>query len=442
MVIFCITCKGRVQHLEKTLHRNLDDNPGDNCKFVLLDYNSPDHLRYFLANECLSEIESDRLVVYSYSGEHPFRMAHAKNMAHRCGILEDGSVLVNLDADNLTGPGFADYISAQFTDNEDMFLWSKMIQSGPDRLPRGISGRIVVSKKAFVHSGGYDERFDTWSPDDKDFNLRLRRLGFEGQEIDPVYLNAVLHNDKMRFKEYKHAATPDGCESFESVNDIETTIANYGNFGCGTVYRNFISDPIELKPLPTRIFGIGTHKTATTSLHAALKILGYDSAHWKSAHWAKAIWDQMKASGRSLTLEQHYALCDLPISLLYKELDLAYPGSKFILTVRDEDAWIASVRNHWDPELNQFRAAWDHDPFSHKVHKLIYGQKGFNEELFRRKYREHNADVRLYFSGRPEDLLTMDMDRSSCNGWVVLCNFLDQPIPDVSYPRKFVTREN
>src|ERR1035438_573323 len=191
MVIFCITCKGRVQHLEKTLHRNLDDNPGDNCKFVLLDYNSPDHLRYFLANECLSEIESDRLVVYSYSGEHPFRMAHAKNMAHRCGILEDGSVLVNLDADNLTGPGFADYISAQFTDNEDMFLWSKMIQSGPDRLPRGISGRIVVSKKAFVHSGGYDERFDTWSPDDKDFNLRLRRLGFEGQEIDPVYLNAV-----------------------------------------------------------------------------------------------------------------------------------------------------------------------------------------------------------------------------------------------------------
>jgi hypothetical protein len=66
------------------------------------------------------------------------------------------------------------------------------------------------------------------------------------------------------------------------------------------VYRNFDPTPIHLNPLPTRIFGIGFHKTATNSLNAALKILGYDSAHWESGAWAKAIWKEMTGSGRSL----------------------------------------------------------------------------------------------------------------------------------------------
>lgn len=49
-------------------------------------------------------------------------------------------------------------------------------------------------------------------------------------------------------------------------------------------------------------------------------------------------------------LERHYALCDPPIPILYEKLDQAYPGSKFILTVRNEDKWLTSVRNHWSRE--------------------------------------------------------------------------------------------
>ena len=40
-------------------------------------------------------------------------MAHAKNMAHRLGIIEGADILCNLDADNFTGPGFASYIAEQ-----------------------------------------------------------------------------------------------------------------------------------------------------------------------------------------------------------------------------------------------------------------------------------------------------------------------------------------
>ena len=439
MVVFCTTCKGRASHLEQTLPRNLWDNSGyDNCRFVVLDYNSLDHLSRYLQERCRAAINSGRLIIYGFPAAEKFRMAHAKNMAHRLGIAEGADILVNLDADNFTGPDFAQYVADHFKQHGDnSFLWAKML---PGVLDRGISGRIAVSKQAFVKAGGYDEKYDTWGRDDRDFNERLRRLGCCAHEIDPKYLQAVRHNDKLRFKEYPHARSLAAAGEDEIESSIsDATIANCGKIGIGTVYRNFDPKPIDLKPLPTRIFGIGMHKTATTSLHTALKILGYDSAHWKSAHWAKAIWHEMQ-EGRSRTLERHYALSDLPFAILYKELDLAYPGSKFILTVREEAAWLRSVQNHWNPDRNRYRAAWDTDPFTHRLHREVYGQKNFDADVFLARYRQHCGDVLRYFwsFGNPENaLLVMNMDGGS--GWPDLCHFLRQPIPSVPYPKEFST---
>jgi hypothetical protein len=362
-------------------------------------------------------------------------MAHAKNMAHRLGILEGADILVNVDADNFINQGFADHIQERFK-TPGTFLWSRMIKDGPGKLPRGISGRIAVTREAFLSVGGYDERFKTWSPDDKDFNTRLRNLGYSAEEIEPKFLDGVSHNDKMRFKEYPHAETPLGEDQFHEVEFSTETIANYGSFGCGVVTRNFDPTPIHLASLPTRIFGVGLHKTGTTSLHEALRILGYDSAHWKSAHWAKAIWREMREQGRSVTLERSFALTDLPIPLLYRELDKAYPGSKFILTVRDEGKWLASVRNHWRYETNRFRAQWDSDPFTHRIHRDLYGQKHFDPDVFLERFRRHNAEVREYFGDR---LHVLDVDKGP--SWEGLCQFLGRPIPDAPYPKRHQTVE-
>lgn len=441
MVVFCTTCKDRVQHIERTLPQNLRDN--ENCKFVLVDYNSPDHLLDYLKTTHKDAIDSGKLVVYSFPAATTFKMAHAKNMAHRLGILEGADILVNLDADNFTGPGFADYVRSKLKEPHS-FLWAKMITEGPDRLPRGVSGRIAVSINAFTKLGGYDEKYETWSPDDKDFNFRLRKFGYIGQEIDNKYLKAVLHSNKMRFKEYKHAevkpADSSAPNQFSDVAATAGTVVNHGRIGLGVVYKNFDFDkPINIDPIPTRIFGIGMHKTATTSLHTALTILGYDSAHWKTAHWAKAIWNEMIIQEKSPTVEGHYAVCDLPITLLYKELDAVYPGSKFILTVRDEDKWLQSVKNHWDPALNPYRKAWNKDPFTHKIHKIVYGRKDFDPEVMLERYRRHNAEVKEYFRGRWSDLLVMNSDLGE--GWRELCGFLKKPIPGVAYPKMFVTQK-
>ena len=427
-IVFCTTCKGRAQHVTQTLPRNLAANDGfRDCIFVLLDYSSPDHLSSYLAQHHAADIRSGRLVVYSYPNAGSFRMAHAKNMAHRLGMMEGGDVLVNLDADNFTGPGFAAWVARQLRYRNDAFLWSRMIRG---ELSRGISGRIAVTRQAFLKAGGYDEKYETWSPDDKDFNARLRRLGYDGVEIDPQFLLALNHNDKMRFCEYKHAATAMGEDEFELHSDV--SVVNVGRVGLGTVYRNFGDEPIEIKPLPTRIFGIGMHKTATTSLHHALQILGIDTAHWNDAHWAKRIFEEMTTVGRSPTLERHYALSDLPITILYEQLDRAYPGSKFILTTRSEQSWLNSVRKHWSHEHNQWRADWSKDPFTHRIHKEVYGQKGFEAEIMLARFRRHNAEVREYFRDRPNDLLVMDMDRG--HGWPELCGFLGCPIPAEAYP--------
>jgi hypothetical protein len=443
-LVFCTTCKERTQHIAQTLPANLRDNA--RARFVVLDYNDSGELLRYLRGNHLDDIESGRLAVYSMREQGVnFRMAHAKNMAHRAGLLEGADLLCNLDADNFTGLGFDDYLLEQFAANPGGFMWARMIKDGAGRLPRGISGRIAVTSAQYLNVGGYNERFNVWGPDDKDFNIRLRRLGYSMHEIDARFLKAIFHTDKMRFKEYKVPETesdsgdavPLGPSDFD-VDESGETVANFGTFGTGVVFKNFDWEcPIPLNPLPTRIFGIGAHKTATTSLHHALSILGVDSAHWKSAHWAKAIWEEMRTWGRSLTLEKSYALCDLPIPMMFRALDSAYPGSKFILTLRDEKGWIESVENHWNPERNKFRESWNHDPFTHRCHTLLYGHRNFNRDSMLNQYRRHNAEVLDHFKERPGDLLIMDMDRGA--GWRELCGFLGRPIPGKPYPRAYAS---
>ncbi len=141
--------------------------------------------------------------------------------------------------------------------------------------------------------------------------------------------------------------------------------------------------------------------------------------------------------GQSATLERHYAFSDLPFPLLYKELDAAYPGSKFVLTIRPEDAWLKSVRDHWDPAINPWRSQWDDAPFTHKLHHILYGQKTFNAEVFLSRYRRHNAEVLEYFRDRPKDLLVVDVAKGM--QWGALCAFLDRPVPSAPFPHKLRT---
>jgi hypothetical protein len=436
-IAFVTTCKGRLAHLRETLKHNIADNADyDNCVFVVLGYGDPE-LDEYMESHYEWERAIGKVAYYRYPAGVGFSVSHAKNLAMRAGMLEGADILVTVDADNFTGTGFARFLGFEMGMGEPgVFLCPhhvaiKEIPHGPFRPLRGYAGRLAIRTQDFIKLGGYDETFDTWRGEDIDLVQRMLRIGFRMKFIPNCFLPVIPHGSDVRFKEYQHAKVFERAYEFKVIQNMTTTVVNYGTFGCGTVYRNFDPLPIAIGLMPTRIFGIGFHKTGTTSLHHAFSALGIDSWHWKSNRQAWRIFREMTDLGRSNLLEESYALCDNPIPLLYEKLDRAYPGSKFILTMLSEEKWLDAVQCLWDPKRNPYYD-WDKQPFSNRIHSALYGRTSFDRPTFLDRYHRHNRDVCAYFSNRPQDLLVMNMNEGA--GWKELCGFLGKPIPSIPYP--------
>lgn len=438
---YCSTVKDRTMHLEKTLPANLANNKDPRSIFVILNYNSGDHLLDYLITRHKPEMKSGKIVLYTYGEPVPFHMSHAKCMAARLAIREGADLLCTLDADNFAGKEFDKWTFKAFEQPGNYFFGSGIVKSNQAKLPRGVAGRLLMRSQDFLKLGGYDEKYDTWRGEDMDLNARARRMGMEQRAIDHFFLDAVWHGPDIRFKEWPYAKNYENDNEVEIINRGTNTVANYGNFGCGTVLRNFDPTPVTLGPVPTRIFGIGFQKTATTSLNKAFQILGYDSGHWVSNEWAENVWREMHRWGRSNSLERYYALCDNPIPLLYKALDKAYPGSKFVLTVRPDGEWADSVERHWGKYYGAKEGWGAFVPFSHQIHRAAYGRETFDRETFLAAYHRHNAGVQDYFRDRREDLCVLHVQKGSDTRWDRLCAFLGVPEPSVSFPREFVSKE-
>lgn len=436
-IVFCTTCKGRLSHLKETLPRNIQSNADyPNAKFVVLGYGDAELAQF------MRDFKHDRLVFYHHETTERFHMAHAKNMAARCGIYEGADILVTVDADNFTGDGFAKLIHENLDKlDRNGFLCPDFhnvhqLRGTPDFPGRGFAGRLAIRAQDFIKFGGYDEVFDTWRGEDIDLIARMQRGGYKQSAIDPRYLRTIPHSAEIRFKEYPHAQELYENKQQLSVIGARTeTVVNFGKLGVGTVRRND-EYSLTFNPIPTRVFGIGMHKTATSSLHEAFQLLGLDSFHWGEGE-SPVIWQEMTTAGRSNMLERWYSLCDLPIPLLYQQLDKAYPGSKFILTIRSEQAWLRSVEKLWDYKHNPTRWVWDKYPFTNRIHKVLYGREDFEPRVFLDRYKRHNEEVMAYFKDRPGDLLIMDVEAGA--RWGALPGFLGMPVPDVPYPIRNVS---
>lgn len=169
-----------------------------------------------------------------------------------------------------------------------------------------------------------------------------------------------------------------------------------------------------------KVFCVGFQKTGTTSLQYALSLMGYRVAGNFSAKdlgGADAIRD------RAMELAPSFdAFGDNPWSVLFRELDAAYPGSKFILTTRDPDRWYASVCKHFGKGTSKMR-------------EWIYGAASpiDNREAYVSRLERHTQEVRAYFADRPNDFLEFDVAQG--DGWDKLCAFLSKPVPRRTFPR-------
>jgi len=171
----------------------------------------------------------------------------------------------------------------------------------------------------------------------------------------------------------------------------------------------------------SKIFCIGFHRTGTSSLMKALRILGYrvnkvELSVFRNPNIAQEVREIAFA-----LVDQYDAFSDNPWPIIYRELDQKYPDSKFILTLRSTESWVRSMVKYFGATTTPMR-------------EWIYGagNPAGNEAIYAARYERHNHEVLEYFRERPNDLLVMNFAEG--DGWEKLCPFLGKEIPAVPFP--------
>lgn len=202
-----------------------------------------------------------------------------------------------------------------------------------------------------------------------------------------------------------------------------------------------------------KIVGAGFGRTGTSSLKAALEILGFGPCYhmtevfahpehaplWEAAGRGEAVnWDGL--------LGDYEAAVDWPACTFYRELMEEYPEAKVLLSVRDPEKWYESTRN----TIYELSQAADRSPISRFVYGamtfVIFGgfmRGGMIEEIIWRGtfdgrfedkpyamevFERHNEEVKRRVP--PERLLIYEVKE----GWGPLCEFLGVEIPDEPFP--------
>lgn len=187
----------RFKFLKQTLPQNLEDNSGSNVEFVLLNYNSQDETEDWVRENLMSYIESGLLCYYRESTATHFLPAHSRNVSLR---VATGDILCNVDADNYTGLGFADYLIDVFGRDHGGKRPFANHPSVFEPFDVGGHGRIALFRRDFYYLGGYCEDFIGWGEEDNDLNRRMFDLDYHRTMIHWKFLKNIEHGDELRAK--------------------------------------------------------------------------------------------------------------------------------------------------------------------------------------------------------------------------------------------------
>jgi hypothetical protein len=183
----------------------------------------------------------------------------------------------------------------------------------------------------------------------------------------------------------------------------------------------------------TKVFGIGTLRTGTKSLGEAFKLLGYNHHSFHGRGFTEVMAGNRVPSVKHAELYDSFE--DIPWFIIYKELDEAFPGSKFILTTRkSSDIWLASYTQlclKTDSQGMHPRKRGRQNSFSLWGHETPYEDDSYNDHI--RQYEEHNQKAEEYFKKKdPTRFLRVCWENG--DGWEEICNFLNKPIPNIPFP--------
>jgi hypothetical protein len=187
----------------------------------------------------------------------------------------------------------------------------------------------------------------------------------------------------------------------------------------------------------SKVFGIGYNKTGTTSLEAIFKAVGLSVPNQQEQE-VRLVRQLHQGNLEPLKsfVGRFDAFQDAPFAhaLTFVQVDALFPGSKFILTVRDPEAWFDSMcRFHCKAfgvsSVDELTPGYARDKTLYLYRNYIYdsfvrqSKAVRNNELYEdpglmydkdhriRKFEQRNALVIEYFQQRPDDLLVIDLTR-------------------------------
>lgn len=176
---------------------------------------------------------------------------------------------------------------------------------------------------------------------------------------------------------------------------------------------------------PAKVIGLGFHKTGTKTLGACLETLGF--RHRSLDREAFETWLAGDLDAVLGMMDAADSFEDWPWPFLYREARERFPGARFVLTTRrDEATWLESLARHVER----------HGRTSYNYRRHIYGvdDPRADPQRFLEVYRAHHAAVRAFFADEPGRLLEICWENG--DGWERLCGFLGMPVPDAPFPHR------
>ncbi len=192
-ISLCTVCMNRLAHLKQTLPQNIIDNlEYGNIEFVVLNYNSTDQMEEWFQQNMGVYVQMGIVKYYRTTEPKSFDHSKSRNMALR---LAQGDIICNIDADNFTGKGFAQFIADTFAENENCFI------RGDIQLRYDLGGRICMWKKDFNLIKGFDESMLGYGYEDDDLVNRLLKTGRKQVTIEDLAFQKVIsHTNRERLQ--------------------------------------------------------------------------------------------------------------------------------------------------------------------------------------------------------------------------------------------------
>jgi hypothetical protein len=196
-----------------------------------------------------------------------------------------------------------------------------------------------------------------------------------------------------------------------------------------------------------KVFCVGRNKTGTTSIARALHALGLRVGLQARGEMLRADWARRDFTRILALCRTADAFQDVPFSNAdtFRAVDAAFPGSKFILTVRNSpEQWFESLVRFHTRIVGKGRL-----PTAEDLREFDYCYKGFlwegfvlsyggderllyDRDTYIAAYLEHNRSVTEHFRQRPGDLLVLNLGHA--DAMQQLCGFLDMPYRGQAMP--------